>query len=1109
MQSSSSYTHQLLRVVVAKICQTVGWQGVTGTALEIMVDILDRYIREICRTTHDYTEHYNRTEGNLDDLELTLRDMGINMHEIIEYISYVDPIITNLEIPKYPVAKDSHFNFLKPGSKEVLTRPVHIHEHLPPINPQEEATYSNGEKDIDVVGLPNDDVFKRPAETDSNPAKKIKLEEEGRATREISSVMMTTSGFISPAREGKLPESKPPKLVEEFPKPIPPPMISPSTFKSKDSPFSVPSSGPTDKKLEKRLKKKNHDKEKKKDKHFKDKYSLPDPNELAQYDPIPPQQSLAPPIIMPREANEHMIMAERKKELKKLKMKNKDEVKKKKEKPPKHPKMQSFDQGFMDSKSTFDPYQVLPTSISQPLATSTQIQAHKYLTGAAHALFPNPILDSFGSQQTPLMSTQNPLIEGKLISEPDKQKLNIFKKISKPKEDPIKHQQQSMQSQMDFLTPSKLDRFDTNQPSTSHPPQTFADPMKKVHKLPKETTLTRVDDSLNMPMNLSGPSRSNDSSFEEMPVPKTPTIPPKTPDFKMSQNVEKKEKKERKKKEKKVNLDQTDWMGGQNLQNQQQHFPNPFDLASQNNSFLQNLQTSSLMGNLANSFMLNRNPFSMPVTDIFSSGPGLIPKAPFSMQQSPLNAMLNPYGMDMNLFQQQQQQQPSPPIKPKKQQSMNTAFDQLLKDQHHQQQQQMSTPAKKIIDEKVETFDLTKDSSPEPTMTAPMPSTSGSTHIITESIPTAITSSFQQENNLPTIPEHSELLPQQPVIKEKSKEKKKKKDKDRDKERDKDKEERKKKKKEKKKKKDKHKDKEKHRASMSTLDSQSNDTEDTADNNSTSSVPKLMLKLNSPRPNTPDTHKKTIIQRSRNEDFEFPSPHQDTSHRGLSPHLSGYARDPSPELARISPLVTRPPKIKHTTSIYSSTTTSGDYYHQQQQSNYMNQYDYNNPQYMDYQQSSPYSSYSSQYQTNYQQPLQQQQTHYQTPNYQQPTEYPTQNVQYQQQTYQQPQDLGYSNNNNDNNNQSWNITQNKASYIDADGSTVWICPACGSIDDGSPMIGCDACDAWYHWACVGIKVEPNENEDWFCRACISRKQSDQLEGKKKKRKKKDRESKNL
>lgn len=63
------------------------------------------------------------------------------MNEIIEYISYVDPILPVLEVPKYPIPKESHFNFLKPGSKEVLTRPVHIHEHLPPINPPEGDFY--------------------------------------------------------------------------------------------------------------------------------------------------------------------------------------------------------------------------------------------------------------------------------------------------------------------------------------------------------------------------------------------------------------------------------------------------------------------------------------------------------------------------------------------------------------------------------------------------------------------------------------------------------------------------------------------------------------------------------------------------------------------------------------------------------------------------------------------------------------------------------------------------------------------------------------------------------------------------------------------------------
>jgi len=38
-----------------------------------------------------------------------------------------------------------------------------------------------------------------------------------------------------------------------------------------------------------------------------------------------------------------------------------------------------------------------------------------------------------------------------------------------------------------------------------------------------------------------------------------------------------------------------------------------------------------------------------------------------------------------------------------------------------------------------------------------------------------------------------------------------------------------------------------------------------------------------------------------------------------------------------------------------------------------------------------------------------------------------------------------------------------SSYVDAEGYRIWICPACGKVDDGSPMIGCDGCDAWYHW----------------------------------------------
>lgn len=59
------------------------------------------------------------------------------------------------------------------------------------------------------------------------------MEEEGRPTREISSVMMTTSGFLSPAREGKLPESRTPLATIDSappnnppPPPPPPPLVN-------------------------------------------------------------------------------------------------------------------------------------------------------------------------------------------------------------------------------------------------------------------------------------------------------------------------------------------------------------------------------------------------------------------------------------------------------------------------------------------------------------------------------------------------------------------------------------------------------------------------------------------------------------------------------------------------------------------------------------------------------------------------------------------------------------------------------------------------------------------------------------------------------------------
>ena len=80
-----------------------------------------------------------RTEPNLDDVALAFRDMNVNLSDLEEYVSNVDPVPCAIEVPKFPLQKENHLNFLKPGSKEVVTRPVHVNEHLPAMFPDKEG----------------------------------------------------------------------------------------------------------------------------------------------------------------------------------------------------------------------------------------------------------------------------------------------------------------------------------------------------------------------------------------------------------------------------------------------------------------------------------------------------------------------------------------------------------------------------------------------------------------------------------------------------------------------------------------------------------------------------------------------------------------------------------------------------------------------------------------------------------------------------------------------------------------------------------------------------------------------------------------------------------
>lgn len=204
--------------------------------------------------------------------------MNINLGELEEYVQNVESVPSVIDVPKFPIPKESHLNFLKPGSNEILSRPVHIHEHLPPIRllpiDAENIEFPENEAEVDLVDVvsvnnttqsvtseitmennindmeqqsqlqTNSYSSKKTNETSNNlgpnfneNVKRFLVENDLRPTREITSVMMTTSGFISPAREGKLPDSKVPVIVDDYKSPINQSTTIQSQFPSLSSSF--------------------------------------------------------------------------------------------------------------------------------------------------------------------------------------------------------------------------------------------------------------------------------------------------------------------------------------------------------------------------------------------------------------------------------------------------------------------------------------------------------------------------------------------------------------------------------------------------------------------------------------------------------------------------------------------------------------------------------------------------------------------------------------------------------------------------------------------------------------------------------------------------------
>ncbi|XP_074124812.1 transcription initiation factor TFIID subunit 3 [Sminthopsis crassicaudata] len=154
-----SYSRSLLRVSVAQICQALGWDSVQLSACHLLTDVLQRYLQQLGRGCHRYSELYGRTDPILDDVSEAFQLMGVNLHELEDYIHNIEPVTFPHQIPSFPVSKNNVLQFPQPGSKDAEERKEYIPDYMPPIvssqeEEEEEQVPTDGGTSAEAMQVP-------------------------------------------------------------------------------------------------------------------------------------------------------------------------------------------------------------------------------------------------------------------------------------------------------------------------------------------------------------------------------------------------------------------------------------------------------------------------------------------------------------------------------------------------------------------------------------------------------------------------------------------------------------------------------------------------------------------------------------------------------------------------------------------------------------------------------------------------------------------------------------------------------------------------------------------------------------------------------------------
>lgn len=116
----------------------VSWGSVVSKHLQVTYFNLD-FLRKYCSSVVFLFVPDGRTDPILDDVGDAFKLMGVNLHELEDYIHNIEPVTFAHQIPSFPVSKNNVLQFPPPGSKDAEERKEYIPDYLPPIVSSQEG----------------------------------------------------------------------------------------------------------------------------------------------------------------------------------------------------------------------------------------------------------------------------------------------------------------------------------------------------------------------------------------------------------------------------------------------------------------------------------------------------------------------------------------------------------------------------------------------------------------------------------------------------------------------------------------------------------------------------------------------------------------------------------------------------------------------------------------------------------------------------------------------------------------------------------------------------------------------------------------------------------